>query len=86
MLLRCYKQRAVYIMGRSQLVAALHPEEVDGTGQRKGLAPLCSKATFYSKGVATGAYRVLSNNTHPSSQTWKLPDDQLVLVSMVVRI
>jgi hypothetical protein len=80
-LLRCFRQRAVYIMGRSQLVAA--SEGGEGEAARcKGVAA----AGHYCKGVVTGAYRVLANNTHPSSQSWRLPDDQLMMVSVVVRI
>lgn len=90
-LLKCYRQRAVYIMGKSQLVAALpHQKNADGSattaGGRKGCTALGAAARLACKGVATGAYRVLANNTHPSSQSWQLPDDQLVLVAMVVRM
>jgi hypothetical protein len=37
-------------------------------------------------GLVAGAYRFLANNTHPSSEQWLLPDDQLLLVSMLVRV
>lgn len=83
LLLGCLRQRTVYIMGRVQLVSA---QGEGGAGAPKGMKGLGPAAGAYCRSVVTGAYRMLANNTHPSSASWQLPDDQLVLVSMVVRV
>jgi hypothetical protein len=97
-LLSCYRTRAVYIMGRSQLAAALPRNRGSSSSSAKGEeeeqqpsdSSCFSSAAAYvrgwPKGVATGLYRVLSNNMAPSSESWQLPDDQLLLVAMVVRV
>lgn len=91
LLLSCLRHRAVYIMGRTQLVAAqaVQGGDVSGGGDgraQRGVRAVGHAVGRYGRGLLTGAYRVLANNTHPSSQSWRLPDEQLVLVSMVVRI
>lgn len=83
LLLTCYRTRAVYIMGR----ALITPSKGDqASEQRRGLAAAAAHGRKLGVGVMAGAYRFLANNTHPSSQQWLLPDDQLMLVAMVIRV
>jgi hypothetical protein len=83
LLLTCYRTRAVYIMGRALITPSMGDKAQE---QHRGLAAAAAHGRKWGVGVVAGAYRFLANNTHPSSQQWLLPDDQLMLVSMVVRV
>jgi hypothetical protein len=70
-------------MGRALMAPSIGDKASE---QRKGLAAAAAHGRKWGVGVVAGAYRFLANNTHPSSQQWLLPDDQLMLVSMVIRV
>lgn len=86
LLLCCYRARAVYIMGRPQLAPQMAVDDGEGAERRRGLAAAGGQVRKLGMGLVAGAYRFLANNTHPSSEQWLLPDDQLLLVSMLVRV
>lgn len=70
MLLDCYRQRTVYVVGGTRVAPRLK-----GVGSRNPL-----------RRVVLAAYGFLSNNTQPATLAWKVPDEQLLEVTLLARL
>jgi hypothetical protein len=71
LLLECSHSRAVYIVGHSHVRARQERQH---------------PVRGYLKGLVMSVYSLIDNNTQPATAAWKLPDDQLLEVKLLVRV